>query len=40
MSNFMKICPQGTELFKADEQTDRHGEVVTVRNYENAHKKL
>jgi len=27
ISNFMKIRPVGTELFRADGQTDSHGEA-------------
>ena len=27
ISNFMKICPVGAELFYVDRQTDRHDEA-------------
>jgi len=28
ISNFMKICPEGAELFHADGQTDRNDEAI------------
>jgi hypothetical protein len=34
--NFMKICPEGAELFHADERTDGHDElIVTFHNSAN-----
>jgi hypothetical protein len=40
ISNFMNICPVGTELFHADERTDMTKLSVTFRNFANEINKL
>jgi 23S rRNA A2030 N6-methylase RlmJ len=39
ISNFIKICPVGAELFHADRQTDMTKLVVAFHNFANAAKK-
>jgi hypothetical protein len=35
VSNYMKIRPVGTELFRADGQTDKTKQAVSFRNFAN-----
>jgi hypothetical protein len=36
--NFMKICPVGAELLRADRRTDMTKLIVAIRNFANAPK--
>jgi hypothetical protein len=38
ISNFMKICPVGAELFHADRRTDMTKLIVAFRNFANVPK--
>ena len=38
MSNFVKICPVGTELFHANRQTDMMKLIFAFHNFVNAPK--
>jgi len=38
ISNFVKICPEGADLFHADGGTDRHDEAF--RNFANPRKNI
>jgi len=40
MSNFMKICPVGAELFHADRRTDTTERIVALRNFAKSPKML
>ena len=40
ISNFMKICAMGTELFHADGQTDRHDETNSRFSFAKAVREL